>query len=487
MTPARIARHSSVIALLLMLALACRKGDIQRSGHPDTFISFEAINLSGENRLNSEVRLSWYGTAADAVIEGFEISLDNQNWNYTTRNDSVFVFDIPPGEDSTDITFYVRAIDNYERVDPTPALLIVPLKNSPPVAAFIDERGPGDTAFIAASFFWAAGDPDGDNTIENVEIRLNDGPWYSLDLRQNLISLVAEDGSGTSGTASAQVYYGTSTAPAPALLEGLRLNDSNLLMIRASDIAKASSEIDTAPAFFYRTKNPQAQVLWLSGHGESISGQYKELLDSAGLRYDRLDFGRDQGRNIPSFIDPTAHLIFKAYDQAFLNLPTTLFRNPINGVESTLLDALAPIIQRFTDDGKKYFLTTNFTSSTDLSVARDVYPVSAAVLSTQPGSQARITTDSSLVPLLSGNYPLLSPTNVEFGVVPMLPSNDAQAFYRAQLTRFRGWNGSSDVVAAVRRRQGRISEVFFAQEIHRYQRNSGAVRQLIDEIFNNEF
>ena len=86
----------------------------------------------------------------------------------------------------------------------------------------------------------------------------------------------------------------------------------------------------------------------------------------------------------------------------------------------------------------------------------------------------------------SGNYDGKS-TNVEFGVVPMIPSADAQDFYRAQLTKIRGWNGSSDLVAAVRRRNNKISQVFFCMELHRFDRNAGDVDQLIGEIFTNEF
>lgn len=147
-------RYYLLGALMLVLASACRKGEISRDGAPDTFISYEAINLTGQNRLNSSVRLTWYGTDADGYITGYELSLDNQNWSFTTTQDSVFLFDIPPGADSADISFFVRAIDNDGNTDETPAFLNVPLINTPPDAAFLDDRGPSDTAFIAATFFW---------------------------------------------------------------------------------------------------------------------------------------------------------------------------------------------------------------------------------------------------------------------------------------------------------------------------------------------
>ncbi len=475
-----------LISLSLVFS-ACRKGEIDRNGVPNTFISYEAINLTGQNRLNSSVRLSWYGTDRDGYIEGYELSLDQQNWEYTTTQDSVFLFDIPPGADSADISFFVRAIDNDGNIDPSPAFLRVPLINTPPDAAFLDDRGPSDTAFIAATFFWQASDPDGDNTLKAVEIRINDGDWVEIDRGQNLITFLPEV-SIQSGQAASAIYYGNSTAAAPISINGMRANDSNRVYIRSIDIADAISDIDTSESFYFRPKSSNVDVLWISGHTASITAEYKTYLDANNLNYDLLNFGFGQGINLPKYFDPTVRLIFEQYPKAFLNLPPTNFRNTVTGDEKPLLDYLAPIVQRFTDDGGKYFLTTKFTTTQDLSESRSVYPIDDISVSTVPASQARIVSDSALVPLIdTARFPKLNPTNVEFGVVPMIASADAQDFYYAQITRFRGWNGSSQVVAAVRRRNNNISQVFFCQELHLFDRNAGVVEQLIGEIFDNEF
>ncbi|MCR9154311.1 MAG: hypothetical protein NXI09_09395 [Bacteroidetes bacterium] len=471
----------------LIIVAGCRKGEISRNGVPDTFISYEAINLSGANRLNSSVRLTWYGTDGDGYITGYELSLDNQNWEYTTTQDSVFLFDIPPGTDSADISFFVRAIDNDNNTDPSPAFLRVPLINTPPDAAFLDDRGPSDTAFIAATFFWQASDPDGNSTLKSVEMRINDGDWTEIDRSQNLISFLA-DTSVQSGTASAQIYYGNSTAAASNTINGLRVNDSNRIYIRSTDIADAVSDIDTSNSFYFRAKSSGTKILWISGHNSATTAEYRGYIDANNLNYDFLNFGFAQGLNLPKYFDPTVRLIFDQYEQAFLNLPSTNFRNTVTGDEKPLIDYLAPIIQRFTDNGGRYFLTTQLTKTQDLSESRSVYPIDAISTSSVPGSQARIVSDSALIPLIdTARYPSLNPTNVEFGVVPMIASADAQNFYLAQITRFRGWDGSSQVVAAVRRRGGTISQVFFCMEIHRFDKNSGQVEQLIGEIFNNEF
>lgn len=478
----------SIFALILLgSASQCRKGEISRNGLPDTFISYEAINLTGPNRLNSSVRLSWYGTDADGYIEAYELSLDNQNWTFTQLQDSVFLFDIPPGQDSADISFFVRAIDNDGNIDPTPAFLNVPLINTPPDAAFLDDRGPTDTAFIAATFFWNASDPDGNNTLKSVEMKINDGDWVEIDRSQNLITFLP-DTAVQSGTATSAIYYGNSTAAAALSINGMRVNDSNRVYIRSFDIADAVSDVDTSEAFYFRGKQSGVNTLWISGHNSSTTAEYRGYLQSNALTYDFLNFGYLQGANLPKYFDPTVRLIFDQYNKAFINIPATNFRNSVTGEEKPLLDYLAPIIQRFTDNGGKYFLTTQLTTTQDLSESRSVYPIDNISVTTVPGSQVRIVSDSALVALVdTARFPNLNPTNVEFGVVPMIPSADAQDFYRAQLTKIRGWNGSSDLVAAVRRRNNKISQVFFCMELHRFDRNAGDVDQLIGEIFTNEF
>ncbi len=474
------------LLLAVLFAAACRKGDIRSDGIPDTRMSVDAINLSGENRLNSSVRLSWFGTDADGYVVGYEISLDANNWFFTEAQDSVFLFDIPPGQDTADIDFYVRAIDNDGNVDPSPAYLQVPLINTPPEATLLNDRGPGDTAFIAATFFWQASDPDGDNTLEDVQIRVNEGPWVSINRGQNIFTLLP-DTSVQSGEAEAQIYYGQSTAPSGQTVAGLRVNDTNRIYIRAIDIAQAVSPIDTADLFYFRSKSSGTRILWLSGHPQDVTNQYRTFLDGAGLRYDLFNVGFKQGENLPKYFDPTVQLIFAQYDQAFLNLPNTSFTNTITGVEESLLSSLAPVIQRFSDQGGQYMLTTIFSTGENISNAVSVYPISRLSESTAPGSQARIVIDSALVPLQSGNFPNLQPQSIQSGVVPMVATTDAEDFYRAQLTPLRGWNGPSDVVAAVRRPNNRLTQVFFALELHNFDRPNGSVTQLISEIFNNEF
>ena len=140
---------------------------------PETQISIESINLSGNNRLNSTVNLTWFGTDIDGYIQFYEIRIGDKDWFKTQTQDSIFLFDIEPNQDSTDIDFYVRAVDNEGVKDPTPAYLKVPLKNSTPEVYFEEASLPLDTTNLVITFRYMASDPDGDETLKKCFIRAN--------------------------------------------------------------------------------------------------------------------------------------------------------------------------------------------------------------------------------------------------------------------------------------------------------------------------
>ena len=215
------------IVLLLFLALpGCKKGELLPNAAPDTFLSLESINLTGENRLNSTVNLTWFGTDIDGYVSYYEFKINEGEWQKTLVQDSTFLFDIDPDSDSTDINFYVRAVDNEGLVDPTVAYLKVPLKNSPPVITFETATLPIDTTNLVITFRYRATDPDGDNTLKQVYLRANDGNWNEIDLNQKLISVIPSNTTQT-GTGNSDVYYGLSITKA-ATIDGFINGGDNI-------------------------------------------------------------------------------------------------------------------------------------------------------------------------------------------------------------------------------------------------------------------
>ena len=139
---------------LLMLGIGCDRGQSVGNILPETRMSLDSINLSGEDRLNSVVKLSWFGSDADGYVVGYEVRVDEGPWVGTNRTDSTMVLAIPAGLDSADLAVEVRAIDNEGGVDASPARLIVPIKNSPPTAEFLGSSFPDAPVWNALTFQW---------------------------------------------------------------------------------------------------------------------------------------------------------------------------------------------------------------------------------------------------------------------------------------------------------------------------------------------
>ncbi|TVQ81798.1 MAG: hypothetical protein EA358_00340, partial [Flavobacteriales bacterium] len=69
--------------LFAPLLFSCMRGEKNENRPPSTKIFLESINRVGENRLNSNVNLSWFGTDKDGYVVGYEISFDRENWFFT--------------------------------------------------------------------------------------------------------------------------------------------------------------------------------------------------------------------------------------------------------------------------------------------------------------------------------------------------------------------------------------------------------------------
>ncbi|HBN02486.1 MAG TPA: hypothetical protein DD396_00425, partial [Bacteroidetes bacterium] len=157
---------STLVLGLLVFIFSCKTGEELPNMAPETKLSVENINLSGDKRLNSTVNLTWFGTDVDGYVRHYEIKINEGEWLKTQIQDSTFLFDIDPDADSTDIEFYVRAVDDENVADPTPAYIKVPLKNSPPIVSFDKASVTEDTTNLVISFRYRASDPDGDATLK---------------------------------------------------------------------------------------------------------------------------------------------------------------------------------------------------------------------------------------------------------------------------------------------------------------------------------
>ncbi len=469
-----------VAATLLVITSCKRTLDKLPNQSPDTIITPESINLSGDDRLNSVVFLSWYGTDGDGYVTGYDISLDNINWEFTTQNDSTFSFTLEAGSDTTDISFYVRAYDNNGLVDPTPAYLKVPLKNTPPVALFTEKGFPADSVNIVTTFRWTASDVDGNETITKAYLKANQGDWLEIDVNENLISLVPTNPS-ISGPTDAFVYYGSNSTPLALPLTGLVVGDTNTFYIKVVDFANAESEPDTSSTVFVKPKT--SDVLFVTGLPSGPSNIYKSTLNQTISNFDEADYYLNGGKYQPGYWSPTFDHILSHYSTLIFVSDESSFTNSVNGRKDVLLEFAAPSIQYFSNNGGKSFIITSFTKGQDITGIASTLPIDS--LSSAVG-QARLVPDSTISSPLGSGFPSLQPTFIISGVSPFYMSTDAEEVYIGHLVKQGGWTGPS-TVGARRIADGKIYQYFFSVQLYKLDQQLSDLQILFDQILNNDF
>lgn len=168
-----------VIVLFLSIALmftGCLKKKPSlgyRNIPPETFVFIE-----GEiDTVTAKQKICWYGNDPDGKVVGFDWAIDDTSIKtYTEVNCSTFIF--TSGAEPITHFFYVWAIDDSGAIDTTPAMIKIPVINSPPEVYLDTYRVPPDTSFPIATFFWTGEDEDGNETITGYRFKLDYwGDW----------------------------------------------------------------------------------------------------------------------------------------------------------------------------------------------------------------------------------------------------------------------------------------------------------------------
>ncbi len=496
---------------LLVFAFSCREeGELEPNLPPETTFSIESINVADSNRLNSIVRLSWYGSDKDGYIKGYEISQDAENWAKTTSQDSTFRFTFPEGSELVDITLYARAIDNNGAKDPSPAFIKIPIKNTSPTVGFSEDLVIPDTAFIVATTEWSAADLDGEETITDVYLSINGKEWYPLNKSEKVFSIVPADFNATD-TTSAYIYYGSRTNPAAETIPGLVLNDTNVLYIKAVDQAGAESMLDTSNTFYLKSKQNDVLVV---GGVEAAHNEYKSLLNSINLNYDFLNLTIGNGRYRPALWNTTFRLQLSFYDKLFFYSDETTFLNPYTNLKIRLIEFAAASLQEYANSGGKYLISTKFDWDDDIEAIVGVLPIQSVssknygqawLLKDDPVAKYKDTTyeiadtvggqpmnrRDTTITIVDNDFPVLRTSEFSIqgvGVFNIDP-NDTEVLYRAKLidrATFTPWT-STNIVASARRRNGKLNQIFFTIPLYRLKGNQANLEALFNRIFNQEF
>ena len=145
--------------LFVFILVSCEKditGDRIQNLPPET-----TVFIQSDDTLNftpSVQQLFWDGRDADGFVTGFfytfEVNPQPDDWIWTTERSGIFPLEII-GSDTT-YAFQVKAVDNDNLEDPTPATQLIPIANSRPEIEWEIGRAIPDTTFTVANFAWRA-------------------------------------------------------------------------------------------------------------------------------------------------------------------------------------------------------------------------------------------------------------------------------------------------------------------------------------------
>lgn len=358
-------RILSILIAASLLTVSCKdtgvQGTVKDNLLPKTYLTLDGVNRPDDNRLNSQVRIRWWGDDPDGFVTGYEFNINNTGWRFTKTTDSTFVLPIPSGNSTANVLFTVRSIDNKGGKDPSPPSLTFPIVNSPPDVRFNVVEQPSDTTFHVFSFGWNASDPDGNANLDYIEIAVNDtvNGWVSVPDGVTFVTVNIANGSGAS--ASGNVFLGKSYVTSAIQLNGILMNSNNTFYARAVDQAGAKSRIERKTWYVKRQtsrvliinddSNPNTQTrlnnhrAWLAQAGitrvdvihttdGSASGGFKAPLSAAFqktfdptmnktfAKWDYIYWVSDNmDRNITYALEMTVDF-FRRGGKMFINMPT---------------------------------------------------------------------------------------------------------------------------------------------------------------------
>ncbi|WP_372906612.1 hypothetical protein [Rhodohalobacter sp.] len=338
-------------------------GDLNENQPPKTSLTVDNIQVDEESRLSSRIDISWWGDDPDGYIVGYEYAISDTsegNWTFTTQTDSTFILPISPGEETDDVLFAVRAIDNEDLKDPVGASVEFPLRNTDPVTEFNSLELPPDTTYSLFSFGWSIDDPDGLQTLQRTEIAINDttNGWTEIPIEADdqdefFVSFDITDASQSEATA--QVFLGRSFRETDITVDGFIPDGENTFYVRTVDLAQAQSE---TLEFDWYIKRQSSNILILNDDASSTSienlNYHMSQLESLGFNFDVVDISDGVGleggivplsESFSSVINPTLNRALAKWDHIY-HFSNNLNRNINYGQE---------IFEVFFEDGGTLF------------------------------------------------------------------------------------------------------------------------------------
>lgn len=495
-------RYSLFLLVLALLGACTHKAD-ENAGlnqKPLATVSVKDVTLADSSNLVSTVHVYWTGSDADGFIKGFKIAIDSGAYQpVQLKTDSLFRFTLSAGNTQQNIVFKVVAIDN-QGVESAPARLILPVRNLPPVALFNASFMPRlDTALGVLSIPFIASDPDGDETLDSVFLRVNGGPWYPMAPRTASVTLIAQD-PRQNGTQPARVYsapkLNADITLQPRLLQGFVVGGANLFELKARDLAEAESPIaqillaDGTPRSFY-VRPITSDLLVLDAYTVGVptpESIYYPVLNAAYPQgWDRLDMTYQNGRNQQPLFTATMTTLLGQYKKVFwysdaARLSSSGIRINRIDTSSLLVETISPILANYIGQAGTHVLmsaslpqgTQRLSSSSPLFALLPVDSISYLSNRQQLRRNQVVTSNAANY----GNLRTLTLAQGGLTVNPttFFPSAQTDSLYTAPITV----PGSSPMTRAIGGRYPKGSSspslIFFTHDLHQLAGDTSAAQ-----------
>lgn len=481
-------KYCAVLAFTLCLS-GCKSGflgDENENLPPETHGVTQLINRTGEDRFISQIDVQWWGDDPDGVVAGYEYSFDQNIWNFTRKQDSSFLVELPEGSDTFDFDFYVRAVDNLGLADPSPVHMVYPVKNSTPEIAFDIPEGsttnPGRwprKTFSILQFRWVAKDQDGLENLDYFEFFVNDTTQPGVRIPNDFSSLTIEAEDPSADISDCRVLLGANLNEHKEKAKGLKLNHDNTFYIRAVDKVGAQSKIVSSSAIYVKKK--VSNLLLVNAYNFSVSQRedfYTNNLNAIGVTsFDtiRVNEVNEEGTLYTqlSLDNTTQARIFAMYEVMIW----------FGEDDSYTLTLAQRTTGEFINQGGRMFASVFFSSSVDpLSTYLDFTPIdslvepSAGVFFMDNGAEAKPAKDG---------WPTLQSNRIITSARPFYPSFDGEALYSATLKTASGdWNGPATIMAK-KMVNGRTTFVISSIELYRLGGGEN-MPELFEKIFKEE-
>lgn len=491
MSPVKLSIYATCLLLTATFIAACNRdlnGDLFGNKAPETSLTTDTIIRFGDDRLESEVTLNWWGDDPDGFVVGYEFTFeevitDITVWQFTTTQDSTFILAPPAGDDSADFVIQIRAVDNMGLVDPTPARLVIPVKNSPPTVAFVPGLIAPKKSFPVLKYFWTGTDPDGPDNLLRYEVCFNDTTTAPYQLDKTVVSAIFEAVDPKLDFITCKVYQNAATSPNVLTIEGMTSNAWNTLYIRAVDQSEAKSSYIAADSIFIKKVN--SNILMVNGYSTLTNEAfYGSKLTNAGYTiFDTIQIFETVAGNYTqqSADNITQGKVFDMFDLIIW------YSNQADKSFSLAQKTSAA----FFNTGGKMLMSVYISSTFDpLSNFLDFTPIASLV--SPVDTTLILNLDAQLIPEIAG-WPTLQTTSIVGIVKPINLQIGASPLYAANLTAkdnftlaLTPWLGVSTVLAKKNDGAGNTNFVISTLELNKLD-GLGNIDELFQKVLIDEF